>query len=412
MWWQAAKIYELYIDKFAGDIRTLTERLDYFTQLGVNCLHILPHYPSPMVDEGYDVSDYRGVRAELGTLNDFEAFLAAAKAKGIRIVTDLVLNHTSVEHPWFIEARSSKESPKRRYYLWSETGREFPDAINPMPFAKPRNWIPSGAGDYFFATFYPQQADLNWDEPAVFDEMLSIMEFWIERGVDGFRLDAVPFLIKREGTDCTNLPETHARVRKLRAALAAHPDVALLAEAGTHSWTYFGNGDECQLVYNFYLTECFWIALMRGDVSGVERAMAQTRNIPPHCQWVTFLGNHDAITIYSLSSEERHAVIRQLDPSGAYTSDDSPAVRVAEALSGYTEKMLAAFEMLYRAPGAPVMYYGDELGMRNLPAREGVADKRVYVRAPFDWEEARRQMGDPSSFFSRVAAIIRGSRRV
>lgn len=409
-WWHTAKLYELYIDKFAGDIKALTGRLDYFSKLGINGLHILPHYPSPMMDEGYDVSDYRGVRAELGTLDDFIAFSAAAKERGIRIITDLVLNHTSIEHPWFREAIASRESPKRHYYVWSETGREYPDAINPMPSIKPRNWIRTDAGDYYFATFYPQQADLNWDNPAVFDEVFAIMEFWIERGVSGFRLDAAPFLIKREDTNCANLPEAHAVLKRLRAALGAkYPDVILLAEAGTDSWTYFGNDDECQLVYNFYLNECFWIELMRGDEGKAARAAEDTRHIPPGCAWAAFLRNHDAISMYSLSWEEKLDMLRRLDPAGVYTHDYAPSVRVAEALQGDTAKILRAFKMLYAAPGSPIMYYGDEIGMRNLPPRDDIVDRRVFVRGQFDWAEAERQMQDPDSLFSKTAAIIRES---
>ena len=409
-WWQGAKIYTLYIDKFAGNIRTLTERLDYLSTLGVNTLQILPFFSSPMVDEGYDVSDYRDVRPELGTLEDFVAFSAAAKQRGIRIIVDLVLNHTSVDHAWFKEASASRDNPKRCYYLWSDTAREYPDAVNAAPSIKPRNWIESGTGDYYFATFYPQQADLNWDCPAVFDEMCGIMEFWITRGVDGFRLDAVPFLIKRESTNCANLPETHGVLRKLRAALQVkYPEVILLAEAAIDGYTYFGNDDECQLVYNFYLNECFWMAMMWGDTSRVERAIAQTRGIPPNCEWATFLRNHDSISFYSISHEEKQAIIRQIDPSGRYTHDESPSVRVAEALTGDKEKILAAFRMLYSAPGAHIMYYGDEIGMRNLPARGGVIDTRVYVRGEFDWDEAQRQMQDTESLFSKTAAIIRGA---
>ena len=232
-WWKSAKIYELYIDKFAGDLKGLTQKLDYFTELGVDCLHLLPHYPSPMVDGGYDVADYRGVRPELGTLDDFKILVEQAHTKNICVIIDFVLNHTSEAHPWFVEARASKHNPKRDYYLWSECGTEFANAINAFPDIKPGNWIYNEqTSDYYFATFYPQQPDLNWNNPQIVQEMLTIIDFWVNLGVDGFRLDAVPHLIKRGDTTCKGLPEVHAILKKIRTHIEARwPEVVLLAEA-------------------------------------------------------------------------------------------------------------------------------------------------------------------------------------
>lgn len=407
-WWKEAKIYELYIDKFASNILTLTARLDYFKTLGVNTLHILPHYPSPMVDGGYDVSDYRDVRPELGTLEQFKALVLAAHGKGIRIITDLVLNHTSDQHPWFIEARASKQNPKRNYYKWSDTGAEFPEAINAFHTIKPRNWIRNEAtNDYYFATFYPAQPDLNWDNGAVFEEILSIMYFWAEIGVDGFRLDAVPFLKKREGTNCANLPETHDTLKRVRSALQAkYPEVILLAEAGTYSRDYFGNGDECHMVYNFELMRYMWLSLMRDDKGQMQRILEESRGIPENCEWATFLGNHDDISLYTLRDEDRYPLVHFLDPDGVYMFGGNCSVRVAEVYKGDEAKILDAFRLLYETPGAPIMYYGDEIGMRNLPPQSESMDARIHVRGPLDWDEAKRQAQDSSSLFGKVAAIL------
>ena len=235
-WWKEAKIYELYIDKFAGTIPNLTGRLDYFERLGINTLHILPHYPSPMVDGGYDVMDYLNVRPELGTLEDFDALIAAAHAKKIRIVIDFVLNHVSEHHPWFIEASMSKHNLKRDYFLWSESGREYPHEKNSFPQIKPSNWIRNEpTGDYYFATFYPQQPDLNWKNEEVVGAMLTHMDFWADRGVDGFRLDATSHLIKYD-IESKELHATLAILKRLRKHLDKKygGSIIMLAEAHRH----------------------------------------------------------------------------------------------------------------------------------------------------------------------------------
>jgi len=408
-WWKNAKIYELYIDKFAGDIKGLTGRLDYFTKLGVNCLHILPHFPSPMVDDGYDVSDYRGVRPELGTLEDFTTLIKEAHGKGIRIIVDLVLNHTSDQHPWFIEARASHTNSKRDYYLWSDTGNEYADAPNMFPGTKPRNWIRNDAtGDLYFATFYPSQPDLNWDNPTVFDEMMVIMEFWAARGVDGFRFDSAPHIVKRDHTNSMGLPETHAMLKKIRAVLQQkYPNVILLAESVTESKTYFGESDECHMVYNFPLMRQIWVMLMNGDTAALQAVVRDMEDIPENCEWATFLRNHDELTLRTLPEDITVAMRQFLDPEGVYSFSKYPAVRVAEVFKGNQDKIVNAFKILYSIPGAPIMYYGDEIGMRNLPPKEGVRDARLYVRGTFDWHEAETQMTDPNSLFNQVAKIVR-----
>ncbi|HUO56509.1 MAG TPA: alpha-amylase family glycosyl hydrolase [Candidatus Paceibacterota bacterium] len=415
-WWKEAKIYELYVDAFAGTFPGLTEKLPYFTELGINCLHILPHYPSPMIDGGYDITDYRGVRSELGTLEECIAFIEAAHLRDIRVMFDFPLNHTSDQHPWFIEARASRESEKRDYYIWADKADRYLEAVNAFPDIKSSNWIPNPAtDDLYFATFYPQQPDLNWDNPEVFDGMVSHMEFWTAHGVDAFRLDAVCFLAKRDGTNCKSLPEMHDRIRAIRARLEEnYPSVALLAESAEKIEllkTYFGQGDECHLVYNFPLMEEFWMAIKDGSRLRLEAMIGHGADIPENCAWATFLRNHDEIALNDLSAEDRHALVDFLDPKHEYlfNGGEATSLRVATALRNDVKKILEAFMMLYQTPGSPIMYYGDEIGMQNLPiGTDRLIDTRRYVRNRFDWEEAQRQAADPDSLLNKTARIIRG----
>lgn len=415
LWWKSANIYELYVDKFAGTFKGLAERLDYVQELGINTLHILPHYASPMVDDGYDISDYRRVRPELGTLDDFDAFVESAHTRGIRVIIDFVLNHVSAKHPWFEEARVSKNSAKRDFFLWSETGDEFRGFPNPFIDFKPSNWIQNEAtGDYYYATFYPEQPDLNWLNPEVQEAMFSHVDFWVDRGVDGFRLDAVPFLIKRGGSEPLGAPLVHEVVRTLRARLDARHQgrIALLAEVGQkieEAKKYFGQGDECHLVYNFAIAEAMLYSLASGDIHHVKEEEEHSRDIPHTCAWAMFLRNHDDILLMSLSDEERNDLLRSFDPNGRFlfSKGRTTAVRLAEALDGDTGRILSAVDMLYSLPGAHVFYYGDEIGMRNLPPQKNVFDTREYVRGAFDWSLAEAMRRSPDSLLQRIAARLR-----
>ncbi len=413
-WWKEAKIYELYVDKFATDFKGLASRMDYLKQLGVNTLHILPHYPSPMADDGYDIKDYRGVRPELGTLEDMKETIGAARERGIHIILDMVLNHVSVEHPWFIEARSSKSNPKRNFFLWSDTGAEYKDALNAFPDIKPKNWIANPeTEDFYFATFYPEQPDLNWDNPEVVEAMIANMDFWADLGVDGFRLDAACFLIKRDGTSCKGLPETHAMIKRIRKHLDdKYPrGVILLGEAAQsveETMVYFGDGDECHMMYHFPLMAEMWRALQGGDDSAVREMITTSFAIPENCQWGVFLRNHDEIELRFLPSQEvRSSLLAFMDPKREYMFNKGQATskRIASIFDN-DESIINAFKLLYSTPGAPIMYYGDEIGQKNLPLRAGVTDTRKYVRGDFDWKEAGRQMGDSDSLLSRTAKII------
>jgi|SRR5665213_841574 len=415
-WWKKAKIYELYIDKFAGTIRGLIAELEYFETLGINTLHLLPHYPSPLVDDGYDVTDYCSVREELGTLEDFKVLVQQARERGIRILIDWAFNHTSIQHPWFSEARLSKESPKRDYYLWSETGKEFPDATNAFPDIKSSDWIYNPpTEDYYFATFYPEQADLNWDNEQVFREITSAMDFWAELGVSGFRLDAAPHLIKRNGTSCKGLPETHAIIKKIRAHLETkYPEVILIAEAQqdlAFTKEYFGKGDECQMAYHFGLMEEMWLALATNDTTRFVKMLEESRDIPENCQWAIFLRNHDEIAMGVLPENDRATLLKFLDPEKQYVMEKAglTSMRIANIFGGDRAKITKALEMLYSAPGASVTYYGDEIGMANLPRDRGITDTRKFVRGQFDRESAKLAMQDPESLFNEVARLLRKS---
>lgn len=414
-WWKSAKIYELYIDKFAGTIQGLIENLDYFTKLGVNALHILPHYPSPMIDDGYDITDYRGVRESLGTLEDFQMLITSAHERGIRIIVDFVCNHTSDQHPWFVKARSSRDNPWRQFYLWSETGTEFPLASNGMSDVKPSNWIWNEATrDYYYATYYPNQPDLNWDYPAVYEEAIAIMKYWAEMGVDGFRLDAIPNLIKRQGTNCRGLPETHALIKRLRRRLEeGYPNAIMIAEARSDiatMKTYFGDGDECHMAYHFLLMEEMWAAIYRGNTDRLKKIIEDSLEIPENCQWAIFLRNHDELALGLLDPEEHAALLKFLDAEGKYLfKQKRTSVRMGHVFKGDRDKTLEALRMLYTMPGTPIMYYGDEIGMPNIDLDPAIVDSRKYVRGIFDWESAKRQREDPESLLTAVSKLLQES---
>lgn len=409
-WWKNAVFYELYVDKFAGDFPGLTNRLDYLEKLGVDCLHILPHYPSPMVDDGYDVSDYTAVRKELGTIEDFRRFASEAHSRGIRVLIDFVLNHASTEHPWFLEASSSKNNPRRDFFLWSETGEEYKGAANPFYELKPSNWIKNPAtGDYYFSTFYPQQADLNWDNAEVFREMMKVIDFWIDSGVDGFRLDAASHLIKREGGDSKHLQETHAIIKKIRQHIdARNPEVILLTEADGLPQIikeYFGEGDEAHLSYNFPLVNYFFKAIIDGSFKVSEEFLKSVSGIPEACQWAVFLGHHDELPLRDAET------LDYFDPENKHRFNNGLAMRLSDILGGDKERIMRSFEMLFETPGTPIIYYGAEIGMQNIDLPENEKDYRKALRGEFDWATAEKAVDDQSSVFNGIRKLIEERRR-
>ena len=413
-WWKNIVIYEAYVDKFAGTFREFLAKLDYLEKLGITCLHLLPFFPSPMIDDGYDVSDYKNVRPDLGTLKDAETLFEAAHKRGIRILIDLVLNHTSTSHPWFLEARSSRVNPWRDFYLWSKDDRKFSQASNPFSHLEPRNWIHNPlTNDYYFASFYAAQADLNWDNPRVLEEICDVMDFWINLGVDAFRLDAASHLVKREGTPSKSLPETHAILKKLRSELERKSvEAALLAEVSgpvERVRTYFGNGDECHLVYNFSLAAHAFLALLRKTHEAVEKDMEESKFIPTNCQWVTFLRNHDDLSLAMLSHKEKGELLTTFDPAKIHRfgNDVGLSMRLASIFHEEKTRILEAFRLLFSFPGNPVIYYGDEIGMSDAPIPPMERDTRRCVRGNFDWDRAERELDDPSSLFHSISSLVK-----
>jgi maltose alpha-D-glucosyltransferase/alpha-amylase len=397
-WYKDAVIYELHIKAYAdangdgiGDFRGLTERLDHVQSLGVNTIWLLPFYPSPLRDDGYDVADYENVHPSYGTLDDFRAFVVEAHRRGLRVITELVVNHTSDQHPWFQAARRApKGSAERNFYVWSDDPNLYSGTRIIFTDTEKSNWtFDEVAGQYFWHRFFSHQPDLNFDNPAVIEAVLKSMEFWLEMGVDGFRLDAIPYLIERDGTSNENLRETHEVIKKIRARIDAdYPGRLLLAEA--NMWPedvreYFGDGDECQMAYHFPLMPRMYMAIAQEDRHPVVEILAQTPEIPPNCQWAVFLRNHDELTLEMVTSKERDYMYSM------YASDSRARInlgirrRLAPLLENDQERIKLMNSLLLSMPGTPVLYYGDEIGMGDnifLGDRDG-------VRTPMQWTSDR-----------------------
>jgi maltose alpha-D-glucosyltransferase/alpha-amylase len=398
LWYKDAVIYELHVKTFQdsngdglGDFRGLIERLDYFTELGVTALWLLPFYPSPLRDDGYDIADYFAVNPSYGTLEDFRAFLDLAHERGLRVITELVLNHTSDQNAWFQRARRAKPgTPERDFYVWSDDPRKYSDARIIFKDFEPSNWSwDPVAKAYFWHRFYAHQPDLNFENPLVHSELLRAIDFWLEMGVDGLRLDAIPYLYEAEGTNCENLPETHAFIKKLRAHIDARfHDRMLLAEANQwpeDSVAYFGTGDECQMEFHFPLMPRMFMALQMEDRFPIIDILDQTPAIPENCQWAIFLRNHDELTLEMVTDEERDYMYR------VYAGDTRARInlgirrRLAPLLNNNRRKIELINSLLFSLPGTPIIYYGDEIGMGDnfyLGDRNG-------VRTPMQWSPDR-----------------------
>lgn len=392
-WYQDTVFYELYLRAFQdsngdghGDFRGAMQHLDYIKSLGVECIWILPHYPSPLKDDGYDVADYYGVHPNYGTLEDFKAFVAAAHQRGLRVIIDLVMNHCSDQHPWFQAARHDRNSPYHDYFVWSDTGTEYADTRIIFLDTEKSNWTyDEVAGRYFWHRFYSSQPDLNYDNPAVHEEMFNIIRFWMDMGIDGFRADAVPYLYEREGTNCENLPETHDFLKKVRALIdAEYPGRVLIAEA--NQWPedllpYFGDGDEFHICFHFPIMPRLYMALKQADKSPILDILARTPAIPPGTQWMTFLRNHDELTLEMVTPEERRWMWEQYAPKPRMRLNLGIRRRLTPLLDGNKERWLLMNALLLSLPGTPIVYYGDEIGMGDdiwLPDRHG-------CRTPMQW---------------------------
>ncbi|HMV48151.1 MAG TPA: maltose alpha-D-glucosyltransferase, partial [Blastocatellia bacterium] len=397
LWYKDAVFYEINVRGFfdsnadgIGDLPGLTDKLDYLYWLGVNCLWLLPIYPSPLRDGGYDISDYRDILPAYGTLADFKTLLAEAHLRGIRVITDLVLNHTSDQHPWFQSARSSPDSPYRNWYVWSDTDHRYTGTRIIFTDTERSNWTwDEQAGAFYWHRFFSHQPDLNYDNPAVQEAMLDVVRFWLDLGVDGFRLDAVPYLYEREGTNCENLPETHAFLKKLRAFVDAnYKGRLLLAEA--NQWPaevidYFGGGDECRMCYHFPVMPRLFIAMHLEDRTPVVEILRRTPAIPAAAQWGLFLRNHDELTLEMVTEEERAYLYQEYAPKPRMKLNVGIRRRLAPLMDNGRRRLELMHALLFSLPGSPFLYYGDEIGMGDniyLSDRDG-------VRTPMQWSADR-----------------------
>ncbi len=398
LWFKDAVIYQLHVKAFfdsnddgIGDFRGLTRKLDYIQDLGVNTIWLLPFYPSPMRDDGYDIADYRNIYLDYGTRRDFRAFVRLAHRRGLRVITELVINHTSDQHPWFQAARKAPPtSSKRKFYVWSDTDKKWPETRIIFTDTEKSNWAwDEEAKAYYWHRFFSHQPDLNFNNPQVVRAVARLMRFWLDQGVDGLRLDAIPYLCEREGTNNENLPETHAVVKEMRAVVDAHySNRMFLAEA--NQWPedvrdYFGDGDECHMAYHFPLMPRMYMAIALEDRHPIVDIMRQTPDIPNTCQWAIFLRNHDELTLEMVTNKERDYMYRM------YAADTRARInlgirrRLAPLMDNNPDKIKLMNSLLLSMPGSPILYYGDEIGMGDnifLGDRNG-------VRTPMQWSPDR-----------------------
>ena len=391
-WYKTAVFYELYVRSFYdangdgfGDFPGLIEKLDYLEWLGVDCLWLLPFYESPLKDGGYDISDFYSILPEYGNLNDFVEFMDAAHQRNMRVVADMVMNHTSDQHPWFLESRKPG-SAKRDWYVWSDNEERYEDARVIFVDSERSNWTyDEEAGAYYWHRFFSHQPDLNYDNPDVQEQMLAVLKFWLDLGLDGFRLDAVPYLYEREGTDCENLKETHEFLKRVRSEVdESYENVVLLAEA--NQWPsdvveYFGEGDECHMCFHFPLMPRMFMAARRQVRYPVVEILEQTPSIPDNCQWGIFLRNHDELTLEMVTDEERDYMYKEYAKDPRMKLNLGIRRRLAPLLENSHDQMELFHAMLLSLPGTPIVYYGDEIAMGDniyLGDRDG-------VRTPMQW---------------------------
>ncbi|MGI8682416.1 MAG: maltose alpha-D-glucosyltransferase [Mycobacteriales bacterium] len=396
-WYKRAVFYEVLVRGFAdsngdgtGDLRGLTAKLDYLQWLGIDCVWLLPIYASPLRDGGYDISDFMSVLPEFGDLGDFVLLVDAAHARGMRVIADVVINHTSDAHPWFQASRSDPTGPFGNYYVWSDTDDRYRDARVIFVDTETSNWNWDPVRQqYYWHRFFRHQPDLNYENPAVQDAVLEVLRFWLDLGIDGFRLDAVPYLYEAEGTNCENLPATHAYLKRLRREVdAIYPDRVLLAEANqwpTDVVEYFGDDDECHMAFHFPLMPRIFMAVRRESRYPIAEILANTPQIPPNCQWGTFLRNHDELTLEMVTDEERDYMYAEYVTDPRMKANVGIRRRLAPLLENSRRQIELFTGLLLSLPGSPVLYYGDEIGMGDniyLGDRDG-------VRTPMQWSPDR-----------------------
>jgi len=415
LWYKDAVFYELHVRAFydgnddgVGDFAGLIQKLDYLEWLGVDCLWLLPFYPSPLRDDGYDVADFHNIASSYGTMDDFRRLLEEAHRRGIRVIVDLVLNHTSDQHAWFQAARTSPDAPTRHYYVWSDTDQKYGRARIIFVDTEKSNWTwDHGAQAYFWHRFFSHQPDLNYDNPEVRRAMTEVMEYWLDQGLDGFRCDAVPYLFEREDTICENLPETHRYLKEIRSSIEQrYKGRVLLAEA--NQWPsdvrpYFGDGDEFHMAFHFPLMPRLFMGVRSEDRQPIIDMFKHTPEIPPACQWCLFLRNHDELTLEMCTGEERDYMYYAYARDPQMRRNIGIARRLAPLLDNDRRKVELLNSIVFTLPGSPIIYYGDEIGMGDnihLGDRNG-------VRTPMHWT-ADRNAGfsktDPSQLFLPVVA--------
>ncbi|HVE98422.1 MAG TPA: maltose alpha-D-glucosyltransferase, partial [Mycobacteriales bacterium] len=392
-WYKRAVFYEVLIRGFydgnsdgTGDIRGLIDKLDYIQWLGVDCIWLLPIYQSPLRDGGYDISDFFTVLPEFGTIGDFVDLVDAAHQRGIRIIADLVMNHTSDAHPWFQSSRSDPTGPHGDWYVWSDSDEVYSDARIIFVDTEKSNWTWDPVRQqYYWHRFFSHQPDLNYENPDVQEAMIEVLRFWLDLGIDGFRLDAVPYLFEEEGTNCENLKPTHEYLKRVRRDVdEKYADRVLLAEA--NQWPsdvveYFGDDDECQMAFHFPLMPRLFMAVRRQSRYPISEILAQTPAIPPNCQWGIFLRNHDELTLEMVTDEERDYMYAEYAKDPRMKANVGIRRRLAPLLENSRDQIELFTTMLLSLPGSPVLYYGDEIGMGDniyLGDRDG-------VRTPMQW---------------------------
>jgi maltose alpha-D-glucosyltransferase/alpha-amylase len=410
LWYKNAIFYEVHIRSFCdsngdgkGDLVGLTSKLDYLQELGVDCIWLLPMFPSPLKDDGYDIADYHNVHPDYGTVEDFKRLVDEAHARGMRVIADLVLNHTSDQHPWFVESRKSKDNPYRDYYVWSDTDQKYNETRIIFLDTEPSNWTyDETTGEYYWHRFYASQPDLNYDNPVVADTMIDVLRYWMDMGIDGFRADAVPYLFEREGTNCENLPETHDYLKRVRRVLdEEYPGTILLGEANQWPWDlrpYFGgdeadpsvSGNEFHMAFHFPVMPRIFKALKLGDATDILDIMSRTPAIPGNSQWCVFLRNHDELTLEMVTEEDRQLMWDLYAPDLKMRLNLGIRRRLAPLLDNDRRKIELANSILFTLPGAPIVYYGDEIGMGDNIA----LFDRNGVRTPMQWT------ADPGAGFS------------
>jgi maltose alpha-D-glucosyltransferase / alpha-amylase len=404
LWFKHAVFYEIHTRAFfdgnddgSGDLRGLADKLDYLQWLGIDCIWLLPLYPSPLRDGGYDIADFDNVHADYGTVEDFRQLVESAHQRGIRVIADLVMNHTSSDHPWFQSSRTDPDGPQGDWYVWSDSDEPWQEARVIFLDTEPSNWTWDPVrGQYYWHRFFSHQPDLNYDNPEVQRAMLDVLRFWLDLGIDGFRMDAIPYLYERDGTNGENLPESHEYLKRVRAEVdESYADKVLLAEA--NQWPedvveYFGDGDECHMCFHFPVMPRMFMSLRREDATPIYEILERTPAIPENCQWGLFLRNHDELTLEMVTDEERDYMYEEYAKDPRMKLNLGIRRRLAPLLDNGRDEIQLLHAIMFSLPGSPVLYYGDEIGMGDnifLGDRDG-------VRTPMHWT------GDRNGGFSRA----------